>query len=371
MTRRRTSRPLSRSLVALGALVLAACGGSSTAPPPRPDTTRAEPDTRSLRTLAEAKGISIGAAAGSGLFLRPVGDAQGDTLRAHLRREFNMVWSGNFMKFSTIRPSRAVFDYRNADLMVSFAAANGMKVRGHTLVWHQQNPGWLTSGSWTREQALAAMYEHIDSVVTHFKGKLAAWDVVNEAINDDGTMRSTLWSQRIGDDYIALAFQRAAQVEPGVPLYYNDYNIEGPGAKADAAYDLVRSLKNAGVPIHGIGFQGHFIAGQVPTRAQLAANFARFAALGLAVQITELDIRVPMPSTAASLQQQAFDFATVFQACLDVPACNAVEIAGVFDGESWVPGTFPGWGDAHLLSLTFGRKPAYWSVHKALGGRGG
>ncbi len=354
-----------RRALAFSSMLAAACGGGDPASPSAA-TKDSVTDTRPLRMLADARHVSIGGVTGSVLFLQS--GAGGDTLRATLKREFNMVWSGNFLKFATIRPTRATFDYRLADSMVTFATTNGMKVRGHTLVWHNQNPAWLTQGTWTRDQTIAALYEHVDAVVGHYRGKLAAWDVVNEVLNDDGTMRSTLWRDRIGDDYIELAFRRAAAADPSVPLYYNDYNIEGPGAKADSAYALVKRLKNAGVPIDGVGFQGHFVVGKLPTRAQLAANIARFVALGVKVEFTEVDVRVALPSNASALAQQAQDYATIVQACLDVPGCDAVEMASVFDGESWVPGTFPGWGDASLLDMTFARKPAYFAVRGALGG---
>jgi endo-1,4-beta-xylanase len=319
-----------------------------------------------LRVFAARRGIGIGAATGSGLFLQQ--SSRGDTLRSVLAREFDMMWSGNFMKFETLRPTRSTFRYDRADTMVEFGDRHGIRARGHTLVWHNQNPAWLTGGNWTREQAIELMYEHIDGVVGHFRGRLAAWDVVNEAVEGNGDLRNTFWLQRIGPDYIELAFRRAHQVDPEVPLYYNDYNIEWVGSKSTGVLNLVRDLLERGVPVHGVGFQGHFTSGQVPSKEALKTNLARFAALGLDIQITELDIRMRMPATAADYQRQAQEYERVVLACVETPRCNAVLIAGIWDGESWVPGTFPGFDDALLFDRDFQPKPAYFGVRRALDG---
>jgi endo-1,4-beta-xylanase len=317
-----------------------------------------------LRELAARRGVGIGAATGSGLFLQQ--SSRGDTLRAVLAREFSMMWSGNFMKFETMRPTRSTFRFDRADTMVAFGDRHGMKARGHTLVWHNQNPSWLTGGNWTRDQAIELLYEHIDGVMAHYRGRLAAWDVVNEAVEGNGGLRDTFWLQRIGPEYIELAFRRAHQVDRDVPLYYNDYNIEWIGSKSNGVLNLLQELLGRGVPVHGIGFQGHFTSGQVPSKEALKENFARFSALGLHIQITELDIRLRMPATPADYLRQAEEYEWVFRACLETPRCNAVLVAGIFDGESWVPSTFPGFDDALLFDRDFQRKPAYFGVQRAL-----
>jgi endo-1,4-beta-xylanase len=239
-----------------------------------------------------------------------------------------------------------------------------MRVRGHTLVWHRQIAGWLTSGSWTAAETRTLLQDHVTNVVTHFRGKLLAWDVVNEALNDDGSMRPGFWYDRLGREYIELAFRHARAADPDVLLFYNDYNIEGIGPKSDSAYVMIRDLQTRGVPINGIGLQGHFQVGGVPS--SLAANITRFAALGLKVHITELDIRMPTPATAAQLQQQADNYRSVVETCLSFPACDLVTVWGVSDHESWVPSTFAGWGAALLLDAQYAKKPAFTALYNLL-----
>ena len=350
-------RRLAAATACLASSALAACGAELSVGPRLPGPT--------LRALAAARGLHIGAATGS-TFQRT--DAVGDTLRAVLAREFDMVWSGNWLKFSVVHPAATTYDFSWADSMVAFAQAHTMTVRGHTFVWHNQIPAWLTGGSWTAAQVDSILAAHITTVMGHYQGKIHIWDVVNEAVDDNAQRRVTFWSTALGPGYIARAFQLARAADPTALLYYNDYNIEGSNAKSDTTYALLSALKAGGVPVDGIGMQGHFIVGQVPSRASLLANFARFAALGLKIEITELDVRMPVPATAANLQQQAVDYQTIVYSCAQTAACDAVELAGVYDGDSWVPSTFPGYGDALLFDSTFHPKPAYTAVSLFLAG---
>ena len=319
-----------------------------------------------LRTLAAAKGIAIGAATG-GTFQSA--DAVGDSLRAVLAREFDMVWSGNWLKFSVVHPGPTTYDFSWADSMVAFAQAHAMTVRGHVFVWHNQIPTWLSGGSWTAAQVDSILAAHIGALMAHYRGKIRIWDVVNEPVDDNAQRRVTFWSTALGSGYIARAFRLARAADSTALLFYNDYNIEGLGAKSDTTYAILSALKAGGVPVDGIGMQGHFIAGQVPSSSSLLSNFARFAALGLRIEITELDIRVPVPATAASLQQQAADYQAVAAACLLTRACDAIELSGVYDGDSWVPGTFPGYGAANVYDTLFHPKPAYVALEDLLAGR--
>jgi endo-1,4-beta-xylanase len=251
-----------------------------------------------------------------------------------------------------------------------------MKVRGHTLAWHQQNPTWLTSGTWSADTLRQLLKEHVDSVVGHYKGKIHAWDVVNEALNDGtGTLRTagSPWAPLLGRDYIDLAFREARATDPAALLLYNDYNLESPGAKQDSAFALLQGMKGRGVPIDGIGFQAHFLVNAdgsgAPSRQTLLNTFARFAALGLKIELTELDVRVQTPNpTAAALAAQRQAYGDAVGACVATPACDAVVVWGLNDGESWIPGTFPGWGQALLFDDSFGRKTTYDAVRAALGG---
>lgn len=202
------------------------------------------------------------------------------------------------------------------------------------------------------------------ATATHFRGRCYEWDVVNEVIEGDGSIRNTIFSRTLGTSFISQAFRLHRAADPYAKLFINDYNIEGFNAKSNALYNLVVSLLAQGVPIDGVGFQGHFIVGQVPT--DFAANMQRFANLGLDVSITELDIRMNVPPTVANLQQQAFDYQSAFRACFEVARCTGVTVWGVTDLYSWVPSTFPGQGAALLFDESYSTKPAYYAVESIL-----
>ena len=316
-----------------------------------------------LRTLAETNGLMIGSVGDRGFRLT---GQEGARFRTVLSREFGVLTAENDMKFARVRPARGQYDFGWADSLVAFAAANGMKMRGHTLVWHRQLAPWLTRGQWTREEARRQLEEHVTTVVRHFRGRLLAWDVVNEAIDDDGSQRSTFWSEHVGPDYIEFAFRVAHAADPDVPLFYNDYGIESINPKSDSVYALLKRLLDRGVPVHGIGFQGHFEVGQVPAKEELAKNFARFAALGLKIQITELDIRVPLPATEEHARVQAENYHDVIAVCLEIAACDTVVTWGFTDAFSWIPGQFPGFGAAHLFDENYEPKPAYSRILELL-----
>lgn len=289
-----------------------------------------------------------------------------------LAREFSELTPGNVMKWGVLnRDSRSTYRYSFGDSIVSYAIAHGMKVRGHTLVWHQQNPTWLTSTSWSPDTLKAILLEHIANVVGHYKGKLYAWDVVNEALNDDGTRRSTIWADGLGATYIETAFRAARAADSSALLFYNDYNLEFNGAKQDAAYNLLADFKARSVPVDGIGFQAHFQINAdgtgVPSRTALTATFQRFAALGLKIHLTELDVRVRTPgATAAELTAQSNAYGDIVAACLAVSACDTIVVWGLTDAESWVPSTFPGYGSALLFDNSYGKKSTYTAVLSAL-----
>ncbi|MFJ5776702.1 endo-1,4-beta-xylanase [Streptomyces sp. NPDC093094] len=311
-----------------------------------------------LRDLAAAKGKIIGSAVNPAKLTGTYGDIAG--------REFNSVTPDNAMKWESVEPSRGTFNWAPADQVVAFATAHGQQVRGHTLVWHSQNPGWLANGTWTPAQLSTVLQDHITAEVGRYKGRIAAWDVVNEAFNEDGTYRSSIWSNGLGQDYIANALTWARAADPGAKLYINDYNVEGVNAKSTALYNLVRSLKERGVPIDGVGLQAHLILGQVPSSLQ--QNIQRFADLGVDVAITELDVRMQLPSTAAKLTQQAADYKAVMDACVAVSRCTGVTVWGFTDSDSWVPDVFDGYGAATPYDESFTPKPAYRALAGSLGG---
>ncbi|WP_406346687.1 endo-1,4-beta-xylanase [Streptomyces sp. NBC_00648] len=320
-------------------------------------TGRAGAADTSLRSLAEAKGIYFGTAITQG-------DLNNSALTAVAGSQFGMLTPGNEMKWDTTEPSRGSFNFAPADRLVSFAQANSMKLRGHTLVWHSQLPSWVSS--LPTAQVKAAMESHITNEVTHYKGKLYAWDVVNEPFNEDGSFRTDAFYNAMGSGFVADALRTARAADPDAKLYLNDYNIEGQNAKSDAMYNLVKTLKSQGVPLDGVGFQAHFILGQVPSTFK--ANLQRFTALGVNVAITELDDRIQLPATTASLAQQANDYAGVVNTCLAVTGCVGITQWGVGDADSWIPGTFPGYGAATLYDADYRPKPAYAASATALGG---
>ncbi|MET7473080.1 endo-1,4-beta-xylanase [Streptomyces sp. NPDC005648] len=311
-----------------------------------------------LRDLAAAKGKVIGTAVTGSKLTGTYGDVAG--------AQFNSLTPGNAMKWGTVEPTQGSFNWAEADQIVAFAQAHNQQVRGHTLVWHNQNPGWLTNGSWTPAQLGTLLQNHITTEVTRYKGKIAAWDVVNEAFNEDGTYRPTLWYDSLGADYIANALTWAHAADPAAKLYINDYNVEGVNAKSTALYNLVKDLKSRGVPLDGVGLQAHLVLGQVPSTLQ--QNIQRFADLGVDVAITELDVRMALPSDSTKLAQQAADYKSVVAACVAVTRCAGVTVWGFTDSDSWVPSTFPGYGAATPYDENYAPKPAYSATAQALGG---
>lgn len=342
---------------------VAACGSSGTVN--GPDDVNPLDTVPALRELAGSRGVGIGAAAGGTFFGAGV---SGDTYRQLLADQFDVMTPENDMKHERIHPGPDTYAFGPADALVDFAEGHGMAVRGHTLVWHRQLAAWLTDGSWTAAEVDSLLRTHIADVAGRYSGRIAAWDVVNEAVADDGSLRSTFWSEHLGEAYLETAFRATHDADPSAELFYNDYGIAWLNPKSDSVYALLQRLLDQGVPVDGIGFQGHFVVGSLPSRADLTANFQRFADLGLAVHVTELDVRIPLPASNADLQQQAADFGRVVEACLAVAACDAVVTWGLGDADSWIPGTFEGYGAALLFDHDYAPKASFWAVHQSLGG---
>jgi hypothetical protein len=242
------------------------------------------------------------------------------------------------------------------------------------LLWHSQNPPWLANGSWTPTSLTAVLNNHIDTVVGHYRGQIAVWDVVNEAFQDDGTPRpasQSVWFRTFGTtSFIELAFRRARQADPNALLLYNDFNIETLNAKSDAVFRMAQDFRNRGVPIDGIGLQMHLTSGGI-NLSSLASNMQRFASLGLSIYITEMDVRYPTPITTSNQAAQATIYQNVLDRCLVQPACKGLQIWGFTDKYSWVPSTFTGMGDALIFDASYNAKPAYFALQSRLGGSGG
>lgn len=214
--------------------------------------------------------------------------------RALLEKHFNSITAENEMKFSTLQPGEGTFAFFRADEIVNFAKKNNMLVRGHTLVWHRQYPGWLFqdgAGKAAGELVLQRLETHINTVLSRYKGDVYCWDVVNEAVSDSMSeylRRDSPWYQAVGEEYIAEAFRMAHRADPEAKLFYNDYGATRADKMAKICF-LLEELLAAGVPVHGMGMQGHWDVFSPPA-TEIETAIRRYAALGLEVQITELDI---------------------------------------------------------------------------------
>jgi len=280
-----------------------------------------------------------------------------------LGQQMNVVVAENAMKFAATEPGRDQYNFCQGDQVVRFAQANGMKVRGHTLVWHQSLPAWLTTGNFTSAETTKILQDHIRTVMTHYKGQVIAWDVVNEAIAYGSPYgpQPSFWLNQLGSSYVDLAFRWAHEADPDVKLFYNDTGGEGLGAKSDAVYNLVAGMVSRGVPINGVGLQMHVTLNGAPSAADISANIQRYAQLGLEVHITEMDVRLPVTASQASsadLLAQANVYSSVMGACLANSNCTALLTWGVSDANSWIPASYPGFGAGLLFDNQFQGKAA-------------
>jgi endo-1,4-beta-xylanase len=253
------------------------------------------------------------------------------------------------MKWFVLRPDRATFDFRQGDEVVRFAQAHQMKVRGHCLVWGRYNPDWLTQGHFTTQELSRLLREHILRVMKHYKGRVFAWDVVNEALDENGNVRDSLWYNQpgigltgTGTDYIEQVFRWAHKADPRALLFYNEAEGEGRNRKSDAIYAMVKDFKSRGVPIDGVGLQLHVptIDADMPAIiAEISSNIARLTALGLQVHITELDVSLPVVNSqprAEDLGRQAEVYRGIVRACLNNAGCTAIQTWGFTDKYSWI-----------------------------------
>ncbi|WP_433796697.1 endo-1,4-beta-xylanase [Actinoplanes sp. CA-252034] len=306
--------------------------------------------TAEAATTLGASAAQTGRYYGAAIAAGRLGDG---TYTGILNREFNSVTAENEMKWDATEPSQGRFTYTNGDRILNQGIAMGAKVRGHALLWHQQEPGWAQSMSGSALRS--AMINHVTQVATHYRGKIYAWDVVNEAFADGGSgARRDSNLQRTGNDWIEAAFRAARAADPAAKLCYNDYNTDGVNAKSTGIYNMVRDFKARGVPIDCVGFQSHLGTG---IAGDYQANLQRFADLGVDVQITELDV--------AQGGNQANIYATVTRACLAVSRCTGITVWGIRDSDSWRTGENP-----LLFDNSGNKKAAYTSVLNALNAGG-
>jgi len=351
----------------------------------------------SLREAADGSGLLIGAA------VRPA-QLPEMAYASTLAREFNMLEPEDALKWEVLHPERQSFDFSQADQIVDFAARHGMRVRGHTLVWHHQNPRWLTEGKFTSGELAEILEQHIKTVVTHYRGRIFAWDVVNEAFDElhPGTLRSTIWRDQPGIGsaanpaampepraasnpvrselearspqqsyaYIERCFRWAHEADPQALLFYNEAEAETVNPKSDAIYAMVRDFRQRRVPIDGVGFQMH-IANLHADAASISANINRFTALGVQVHITEMDVALPVDASGNArprdLQLQAEIYREIATACVSHPGCTAIQTWGFTDKYSWIGShSKKTQGAALLFDLDYRAKPAYEALRDVL-----
>jgi len=304
---------------------------------------------------------------------------------ALIAKQFNTATPENIMKAEIIHPQWDTYNFELADKMVAYCKKNGIQVNAHTLIWHSQMPAFARRIK-DVDSFKTFFSNHINTVASRYDGKVFSWDVVNEALNEDGTMRKSPFSQKLGDDFVTEAFRLAQAAAPNTELYYNDYNNEQP-AKRAGCIALIKKIQSAGVRIDGVGIQGHWHIGKIPLK-DIEESIQQYSALGLKVMFTELDIevlqrnfqgadvnqRMRADSTSNpyvkglpdSVQQQlADDYKALFQLFLKYKNnVERVTFWGVNDGQSWLNGwPIPGRTNYPLLfDRNFKPKPAFYSV---------
>ena len=324
------------------------------------------------------KGFRIGSAvAGGGHHLQqpyPPPFTHDRRYRRILAAEFNSVTPENQLKWEFVHPRQGRYNFTapdGADAIVRFARRHRQHVRGHTLVWHSQNPAWLEQGNFTPRQLRRILRNHSVNVVGRYEGRIQQWDVANEIFDDRGNLRlqENIWLRELGPGIIADAFRWAHRADPKARLFFNDYGVESINAKSNAYYRLIQELRAEGVPVHGFAVQGH-LSIEFPFPGDLEANLQRFDDLGLATAVTEIDVRMELGAdgvpTQAQLQQQADYYRRALQACLNVDGCRSFTLWGFTDRYSWVPVFFPTQGAATVMWEDYERKPAYDAVRSTL-----
>ena len=325
-----------------------------------------------LRGLAEKIGLRIGTA------VIPE-DLNTPAWTAILQEQFSSVTAENEMKWQVVEPVQGSFDWSGADTLVSFAEANGQLVRGYTLLWHNQLPNWLTTGvangTISNTQLMSLLEEHIFTEVGRYKGRIWQWDVANEFFTDanpSGINPNDFWVSHLGAGIIPQAFQWAHQADPHAELFYNDYNIageDGSNAKSDAVYAWLQQMLDQGVPIHGVGDEGHLDTQFGFSGIQMTEDLQRYASLGLKVAITQADVRTfvnnattQMPTDHLAPFAQAYEFSQMMLAALAVPEVTSFTVWGFVDADSWVPGFFTGEGYATIYDVNAQPKLSFYNL---------
>jgi endo-1,4-beta-xylanase len=365
-------------LMAAGAACVLTLAGAAIA-----DEASTSPST--LRALGARVQLHIGTAA-------IPSDLSDPTLSQITSDQFSVLTPGNEMKWQVVEPQQGNFNWTGADNLVNFAEAHRERVRGHTLVWHNQLPNWLTqgvaSGTISDSQLRDLLHQHITTEVSRYRGRIWQWDVLNEMLTDSNPSQinpNDFWISHLGPGIIADAFRWAHAADPDALLCYNDYNIageDGSNAKFDAAFTMVENLRTQKVPIDCVGDQGHLDLQFGFNPILMTEDLQAYANLGLKVAITEADVRTfvektdsnqtpivsrtdPTPSHTANAAAADW-YNGMVQSCLAVKACISFTVWGFADSESWVPGTFAGEGDADLYDVNLNPKPQYTALQQTL-----
>jgi len=329
----------------------------------------------SLRALASEVGLHVGTA------VVPY-DLDHPDYAKIAAAQFSVVTPGNEMKWQVVEPTQGTYDWSGGDRLVQFARQNHQLVRGHVLLWHNQLPDWLTTGvangTISDAQLRDLLHKHITDEVTHFKGEIWQWDVANEFFTDANPSQlnpNDFWISHLGTGVIADAFRWAHEADPKALLFYNDYNIageDGSNAKSDAAYAFVQQLVAQGVPISGVGDQGHLDT-QYGFPTKMTDDLRRFAGLGLKTAITEADVRTfvdgpttQVPTDHLATFAQPYEYSQMLQACLAVKQCISFTVWGFGDTDSWIPSWFTNEGYANLYDVDLTPKPVVADLQQDL-----
>ncbi|MCT7981968.1 endo-1,4-beta-xylanase [Laspinema sp. A4] len=330
----------------------------ATKPPPQPTNSAAE----SLRLLATKRDFLIGTA------IKPQPLQDDPTYREVLAGEFNIIIPENHTKFWRLHPERDRYDFTQVDAIVQFAQEHDIKVMGHALAWFHALPRWVVEGNFSREELMEILHDHIQTVVGHYRGQIYAWDVVNEPVEANGSLRETIWYKTIGPEYIDLALRWTREADPETLLYINDY-AEGLNAKSQSFYNLAKELRQRGAPLDAVGFQSHLGFLSTNNPEEVAENMKRYAELGLDVMITEMDIPINQfkGTPEQQLEAQAKMYRDFLKVCLDASNCNTLVMWGFTDRHSWMTG-FTGSKDPLIFDNFYHPKPAYHAMWEELKG---
>jgi endo-1,4-beta-xylanase len=354
-------------------LVAAVCLGAACSDADDADRSSSAPSTApECRQVADCtlREVAAGAELRIGTAVDPAHLEADERYRSVLSEEFNSLTPENAMKWPLIHPEPDRYDFADSDRLVEFARANGMEVRGHTLVWGQAVGNGVADylKVISDPEALRdSLVEHISTVVGRYRGEVDRWDVVNEPLQSTGDqLDDNLFRRLLGDDYIAESFRLAHEADPDAELWLNEVTLELFPAKAEAFVSLVADLVERDVPLHGVGLQTHLFGG-APAPAAFEALVQRLADLGLELAITEMDL--PAGPGADRLEQQADGYAATIGACLAVAACREVTFWGFTDRYTWLDGFLGPGTDPLLFDADYARKPAYEAVRDALATR--